>query len=625
MQKAQSRRQWSVSGGPLTAKRVEISRSVPALNSVACDRNGRLFCIRLAVPKPLPFFHLLSLLLDSLNKSSDRNVDWLVATTYTECFSAVTAAYQNIGRGGRERSRGEYSSRFGEKSQFGRKDCPPSRHLWVGNLSSHVSEAALTEKFLRFGELDSVAFVPGRSYAFVNFKKEEDAIIAMKGLQGFVLAGMQMKIEFTKGMLRKKSSVVNRKLLSRIEAVLEKSSTSSLGEEYAQSRDDRHSAERGESFSHKDSRIHQSSPETYRFDKSKGDKNAEPSEVLWIGFPSFLNINETILRRAFSPFGEIEKITAFPGRSYAFVQFRSISAASRAKEALQGKLFDNPRVSICFAKSELGPPERGRHPADGSSQHFKPYGPSGPGGQAVDSLRLDRFGNSSGEFSTGSPRFFPNVEKMPRDSGPFGFSRNSSAQAEGSGSFDRRPSEDLYDHHRSPVVDGDAFGRDLPPERPRRNSLFGETWELPEEPFPFREAKKLKSSPFPDKELPEYPFSDSEHEKQHFRHFSDFPEHESYNRSSGSAPLDFKRPPDTLNHLTRLHAEREGSWKTHDHFEGPGSLSAKPLKWQQPFPPEFHHSPLNEEWKWEGTIAKGGTPICRARCFPVGKALDSML
>ncbi|KAH9312396.1 hypothetical protein KI387_027431 [Taxus chinensis] len=40
---------------------------------------------------------------------------------------------------------------------------------------------------------------------------------------------------------------------------------------------------------------------------------------------------------------------------------------------------------------------------------------------------------------------------------------------------------------------------------------------------------------------------------------------------------------------------------------------------------ETHHGPLNEEWKWQGTIAKGGTPVCRARCFPVGKVLDVTL
>lgn len=102
--------------------------------------------------------------------------------------------------GGRDRFRREYFPRVEARNPFGRNDVPPSRHLWVGNLSPHITESLLSEQFLRFGELDGIAFYPGRSYAFVNFKKDEDAAIAMRGLQGFVVAGFPLKIEFTKGV-----------------------------------------------------------------------------------------------------------------------------------------------------------------------------------------------------------------------------------------------------------------------------------------------------------------------------------------------------------------------------------------------------------------------------------------
>lgn len=101
---------------------------------------------------------------------------------------------------GRERFRREYFPRVEAKTHFGRNDAPSSRHLWVGNLSPHITESLLSEQFLRFGELDNIVFYPGRSYAFVNFKKEEDAAIALRGLQGFVVAGFPLKIEFTKGV-----------------------------------------------------------------------------------------------------------------------------------------------------------------------------------------------------------------------------------------------------------------------------------------------------------------------------------------------------------------------------------------------------------------------------------------
>lgn len=77
---------------------------------------------------------------------------------------------------------------------------PPSRHLWVGNLSHSIQEQELTNHFLQFGELESVAFQPGRSYAFLNFKRDDDAFAAITALQGFPVAGNPLRIEFTKAV-----------------------------------------------------------------------------------------------------------------------------------------------------------------------------------------------------------------------------------------------------------------------------------------------------------------------------------------------------------------------------------------------------------------------------------------
>lgn len=70
----------------------------------------------------------------------------------------------------------------------------------MGNLSHSIVESDLTDQLLQFGELESVAFQPGRSYAFINFKEEEEAIAAMKTLQGFPLAGNPLRIEFAKAV-----------------------------------------------------------------------------------------------------------------------------------------------------------------------------------------------------------------------------------------------------------------------------------------------------------------------------------------------------------------------------------------------------------------------------------------
>ncbi|XWS75935.1 hypothetical protein CRYUN_Cryun01aG0134300 [Craigia yunnanensis] len=240
------------------------------------------------------------------------------------------------GRVGRDRSRRDHLP----SGSSGRCNAPPSRHLWVGNLSHSKLEPDLTDHFLQYGELESVAFQPGRSYAFINFENEEEAISAMKALQGFPVAGNPLRIEFAKA---------------------DKSLTPSRDEDYLLHRDELRSTVRKSPFSPSDPRARHASPEHFVPDKSKtNDKSADPSEVLWIGFPALLKVDEVILRKAFSPFGEIEKITVFPGRSYAFVRFRSVMSACRAKETLQGKLLGNPRVHICFAKSEGGSSNSGR-------------------------------------------------------------------------------------------------------------------------------------------------------------------------------------------------------------------------------------------------------------------------
>lgn len=91
------------------------------------------------------------------------------------------------------------SSRF-EESKSGRGKNPPSRHLWVGNLSNHIDQSTLTDEFIRFGDLENIAYHPGRSYAFVNFIREDDAIAALNSLQGFSLGGMPLRIEFAKSV-----------------------------------------------------------------------------------------------------------------------------------------------------------------------------------------------------------------------------------------------------------------------------------------------------------------------------------------------------------------------------------------------------------------------------------------
>ncbi|XWS47272.1 hypothetical protein CRYUN_Cryun14cG0138200 [Craigia yunnanensis] len=500
------------------------------------------------------------------------------------------------GRGGRDRSRRDNPP----SGSSGRSNAPPSRHLWVGNLSHSILEPDLTDHFLLYGELESVAFQPGRSYAFINFNNEEEAISAMKALQGFPVAGNPLRIEFAKA---------------------DKSSTPLRDEDYLQRRDEQRSTLRGSPFSPRDPRECYASPEHFAPDKSKvNDRNADPSEVLWVGFPALLKVDEVILRKAFSPFGEIEKITVFPGRSYAFVRFRSLMSACRAKETLQGKLFGNPRVHICFAKSEGGSSNSGRGSVNApNSPHFRLNGRLG---SSENFLHDRNFSDLTEDASVRSP-FMPNFDSGDVD--VFSFNRKGSSWSGGNtyepwkfgeGNPDPRLPQDVYENSRSPM----RF-HDFPPKLPQKSAFYEEPWDIPEDSYPVHGAKKLRTGSFPlEKELPEYSLSDFEQEKRVFpRILSDIPQSEAFEKNFEPAALGYKQIPD------QPRGERNDHWKpSYDGFPvGSGSLQSNIIE-KKRFTPELDQPSL-KEWKWEGTIAKGGTPVCRARCFPVGKVLDILL
>lgn len=77
-------------------------------------------------------------------------------------------------------------------------DTEPTSNLWVGNLAMDVTESDLTILFERHGAVDSVTLYSSRSYAFVCYKQIKDAKSAKDALQGTVLRGHAIKIDFAK-------------------------------------------------------------------------------------------------------------------------------------------------------------------------------------------------------------------------------------------------------------------------------------------------------------------------------------------------------------------------------------------------------------------------------------------
>ncbi|PKI66801.1 hypothetical protein CRG98_012807 [Punica granatum] len=340
----------------------------------------------------------------------------------------------------------------------------------------------------------------------------------------------------------------------------DKSPAASRDEEHLEHRDPQRSSERALSFSQKDSsKFRHGGADRYHPEKSKiADKSSEsePSEVLWIGFPAQLKVDETILRKAFSPYGEIDKITAFPGRTYAFVRFRDLISACRAKETLQGKLFGNPRVHICFARSESG------------------GGGSSGGKSSVAASLSPRFKSGIHDFGgMRSPRFISKLEAEDPDiytTNRRGVSRSSADRLFG---YDQRRfteemsevgfSPNVYEYHGTPVREK----RGNFPHSYQKGPDF-DPWDLPEETDLFPGAKRQRTSAFhPDNDLLEYDYADLKHERQALPQVtSDFVQPERFDRNTNK-PSHHLRPEfldctarTSLDMLSKHYYQAAGAW-----------------------------------------------------------------
>ena len=85
-------------------------------------------------------------------------------------------------------------SKFVEGEELG----SPTNNLWVGNLPPEVIDSNLMELFAPYGSLDSLISYSSRTFAFVLFRRVEDAKAAKSNLQGAWLRGFQIRIEFAR-------------------------------------------------------------------------------------------------------------------------------------------------------------------------------------------------------------------------------------------------------------------------------------------------------------------------------------------------------------------------------------------------------------------------------------------
>jgi len=70
---------------------------------------------------------------------------------------------------------------------------PTNTNIYVGNLSPSVSDAEARRHFATFGPLAEVKLHRKGGFGFVRYKSHDDAVLAIVGMNGAVLAGKQLK------------------------------------------------------------------------------------------------------------------------------------------------------------------------------------------------------------------------------------------------------------------------------------------------------------------------------------------------------------------------------------------------------------------------------------------------
>ncbi|XP_047047073.1 flowering time control protein FPA-like [Lolium rigidum] len=193
------------------------------------------------------------------------------------------------------------------------------RNLWIGGISPAISKQELQEEFQKFGKIEGVAFSRDQTSAYIDFEKLEDAISAHRALNGTDLGGKELCVDFQRSRGRAERS--------------EAGNFNSRG-----------SVPPGEMGGG-----HVKASAGVRA------READRSNVLWVGFPNTHKLNEEALRRAMAAHGVVTNIKVFPERQYAFVEFATIEGAFKAKNLLDGRLFNDNRIHVVFSNSGLAP------------------------------------------------------------------------------------------------------------------------------------------------------------------------------------------------------------------------------------------------------------------------------
>lgn len=73
----------------------------------------------------------------------------------------------------------------------------------IENLDLDISCEDLKECFEHFGTVTTIEIVPDKGMALIRYEKEEDAILALKSIEGIDFLGRQLRVSWVKDKDRK--------------------------------------------------------------------------------------------------------------------------------------------------------------------------------------------------------------------------------------------------------------------------------------------------------------------------------------------------------------------------------------------------------------------------------------
>ncbi|XP_051116751.1 flowering time control protein FPA [Andrographis paniculata] len=413
------------------------------------------------------------------------------------------------------------------------KPAKPCKSLWVAGISPSVSKEELEKEFLRFGNIQELRFLRDRNTAYIDYVRLEDATQALKAMNRKEIGGAHIRVDYLRSHSSRKEFGSDPREVHFLSRNMGLADLHWMGEDAL--------------ITHPEHILPGTKMKSHLM---LAGSDALPSRVLLISYPPSIAVDEDMLHNAMILFGEIEGIKTVIERNCALVEFRSVEEARCAKEGLQGKLFNDPRIRIDYYNVEF-PAVRGQV------------------GDPLQPLQMDFIGLHRAVLIGNNPGHASSIGIH----GPDAYTRPSLAHA----------------LHGLDVVDLSAVHKLQNPSP--RNLMGGPTWRS-------SPTSRLVSSPSETLNAPKRSASGA------------WDVYDALKNESKKPRFDASFPTENQSGLDERYGQRSIN------SEAPSSSITRATTVGRK-----RHA--DNDCIWRGLIAKGGTPVCQARCVPIEDGLDA--